>query len=500
MTAGPELGPGAVQLRAVLVEDTLLGPQLLPPGGDLAQTCLIGRVIHKPRGVSLFQLGLLGIQPGGGAVQLGLGGIQLGFGGVQLVRAALELAFSLLQLLPGLVEEGGVFVEGLVGFVQLRLAVLHLLEIFFVLRQAVGIVGFPVLELFQGVGKVLFMVGDLLPGVGQLLLAVLPVPETACVFGLPVLELLQRVVQLLPALGGLVGQLLLGLVQGFLGLLAELVGADIFLGVGKSLDLLLHREDQVVIGRGIGFGRPRPRDGGIDPRVIIHPEAFVPEEEDAPDAAVADGGAPPLDHGDVVSGGDGPHHCELTHREIFVGVLPLRREEGDGIPGRERPTVELIFLEDHAFVLVFRPAARLQEGTVEVIFPLAAPVFHPVEAGHQGVAVLGEDLAVQHVGGHGAQDIFLSGEDVQVPIVQAQVPRDIEIIEIGPMIELAGGVTHIGGGGQQSRQKSGPQGHDGKYGQKSAQTPAHRTEAGFPKCLFHRRVTTRSAPPGGGRD
>ena len=162
--------------------------------------------------------------------------------------------------------------------------------------------------------------------------------------------------------------------------------------------------------------------------------------------------------------------------------------------------MELIFPQDHAFVFVFRPAPRLEEGAVEVVFAHAAPVFHPVEPGHQGVAAFGDDLAVQHVRGHGAQDIFLSGEDVQVPIVQAQVPRDIEIVEIGPVIELAGGVAHIGGGGQQSRQKPGPQGHDGENGQKPAQTPAHRAEAGLPKCLFHRGLTTRSAPPGGGRD
>ena len=58
------------------------------------------------------------------------------------------------------------------------------------------------------------------------------------------------------------------------------------------------------------------------------------------------------------------------------------------------------------------------------------------------------------------------------------------------MEQFADRVAHIGGGGQQSCQKAGAQGHDEENGQKPAEAAPDGPEAFLEKCLFYHSISS----------
>ena len=267
------------------------------------------------------------------------------------------------------------------------------------------------------------------------------------------------------------------------------------LGLGQSLDPLQDRVHQSVVIGGEGFGLTAALHHGVDVGVIIHVQHAVADIDDGAQGAVAHSGAATLDHGQVIGRGDDAHDLIFGHQEgLFGGFLLVLfgflRQQGEGLADGQGVGGQLEILHDHALVGGGGPAALHQNRAVHDGVAAAFPGGDPVETAHHRVAGGQGDLPVQTAGRHDGPDALHSGDGIQVGLFQTQVARDPQVVEIGVVEQLADGVAHIGGGGQQPRQKAGAQGHDEEDRQKPAEAAPDGPEAFLEKRLFYHSISS----------
>ena len=424
--------------------------QILLAGGDLDFAGLI--LLRRDHTVLIaqFQLGFL------------LG--QLGFAGVQLGLTGIQLLLSRIQLRP--------------PFIQFLLSRFQNAESLFQLPLGV-------LDLHIGIVQFLLSVGDLYLGIGDLL-------QPVRIFQLAVLQFFQSVSQLLLALGSLVSKLLFGFVQLLLGIPAESVGADVLLGFGQSLHRLLYGGNQIVISLGEGLGLVSALHHGINVGVIIGVDHIILHIDDDANRAVAQRGAAPLHHGNIGAAGSNAHNGELLLGKgllrgfIILGIVILRRQQGQHLTDAQRALIDFFALFDDTFIGRLGPTALGQFAAVHKGAILSFPVCDGMEAAHQRVAGSQRQLPIQRFGCHDGLHAIHSGDGLQIGFLQTQIACDAQVVQVGFAIQLAHRMAHIGGGGQQTGQKARAQCHDEKNRQKPAEAAPNRAETLLEKrTLYH---------------
>ena len=263
---------------------------------------------------------------------------------------------------------------------------------------------------------------------------------------------------------------------------------------GQILQRLLHRGHGIIIVLRVGLLIKGAGNRHIQIGIIVQIKAAVGDIGDAADGAVANGGAASLHHGNIIAGGDHAHHGVFRAGEGLLVLL--LGQDGEGAAHAHNAVVEGIFPLHHTFIFRLRPAAVHQQGAVHIGAAGAAEAAHAVEPGHKGVAGGKDDLPVGHVGGHDGLHPRNGGDGRRVALLQTKAADDAQVVEVGVVIILAGGVAHIRRCDQQTRQKAAAQRHDGKNGKKAAEAAAHRPDTGLPEGTVYHSICSTGTGPG----
>ena len=344
-------------------------------------------------------------------------------GGIQLLAALFQFLFARFQLTQGFFQFPLGILDFHIGVIQFLFVLIDLLLAVFQFFETVGVFLLTVQQLLIAVQQLLFALFQIPEGLFQFFFAVGQFDEAVGIFLLAFGQVGQRVGQLLLTLGGLVGQLLFGLVQFFLGVSDQPVSPDVLLGLSQRFHPLQDGVNQCLIPVGKGFGPLAALHHGVNVGIVIHVQHAVADINDGPQLAVAHGGAAPLDHGEIIRRGNNAHDLIFLHQEgvlggFFLALLRFRRQQGEGLSHRKGLGGQFGVQHDHALMFGLRPAALGQHRAVHDAIAVAFPSGDPVETAHHRVTGRQGDLPVQTAGCHDGADPLHLGDSLQIALFQ----------------------------------------------------------------------------------